>query len=157
MILLILPADNQFYIYGMQTFHLYNYEISAGVARVFLGLLFFFQGYDAVFRVGIGSVIRTYQNSFASKGIPPFLTVFGSWFTSYVELIGGLLLVFGLFRYPVMYLLGLDLIVASIAFGIANPMWDMRFVFPRLALLLFLLSIPAVWDRACLDALLFNP
>jgi uncharacterized membrane protein YphA (DoxX/SURF4 family) len=130
--------------------------IAVFIVRVFLGLLFFFQGYDAVFHVKVKYVIQAYENSFSNKGIPRFLTVCGSWFTSCVELLGGLLLILGLFEYPVLYLLGLDLIIASIAFGIATPMWDMRFVFPRLALLIFLLIVPSSWHLWSLDSLLLK-
>jgi putative oxidoreductase len=124
------------------------------IARVFLGLLFFFQGYDAVFHVKVKYVIQAYEHSFANKGIPRFLTVCGAWFTSCVELIGGLLLVLGLFESPVLYLLAFDLIIASIAFGITSPMWDMKFVFPRLALLIFLLVVPYSWNLWSLDRLI---
>jgi putative oxidoreductase len=133
-----------------------HHEIAAVfIARVFLGLLFLFQGYDAVFNVKVSNIIETYENSFAYKGIPRFLTVLGSWFTSYVELIGGFLLVIGLFEYYALYLLGINLIIASIAFGIATPMWDMRFVFPRLVLLIFLLAVPYSWHAWSIDNLLF--
>ena len=126
------------------------------IARVFLGLLFFFQGFDAVFNIKVRNVIEAYDNSFATKGIPRFITVLGSWFTSYVELIGGFLLVFGLFEYCALYLLGLNLIIASIAFGITSPIWDMRFVFPRLVLLLFLLLMPYTFHSWSLDTILFK-
>jgi uncharacterized membrane protein YphA (DoxX/SURF4 family) len=132
----------------------YYHEITAVfIARVFLGLLFFFQGYDAVFNVKIKNVINTYQDSFSNIGVPKFLTISGAWFTSFVELIGGLLLIFGVFEYYTLYLLGLDLLIASIAFGIATPMWDTRHVFPRLALLIFLLAIPTSWNVLSLDNL----
>jgi putative oxidoreductase len=130
-----------------------QHETAAFIARIFLGLLFFFQGYDAVFNVKIRNVIQVYENSFASKGIPRFLTVVGAWFTSYIEFIGGLLLILGVFQYYVLSLLGLDLIIASIAFGISTPMWDTRHVFPRLLLLLLLLIIPASWNVISLDNL----
>jgi len=56
-----------------------NHEAaSVLIARVFLGLLFFFQGYDAIFNVKVKNVIEAYENSFAKKGIPRFLTVCGS-------------------------------------------------------------------------------
>jgi uncharacterized membrane protein YphA (DoxX/SURF4 family) len=134
-----------------------HHEIAAVfIARVFLGLLFFFQGYDAVFHVKVKYVIQAYENSFANKGIPRFLTVCGAWFTSLVELIGGLLLITGLFQYTVLYLLGIDLIIASIAFGITTPMWDMKFVFPRLVLLIFLLVIPPSYQVWSLDHFIFK-
>jgi uncharacterized membrane protein YphA (DoxX/SURF4 family) len=134
-----------------------HHEIAAVfIARVFLGLLFFFQGYDAVFHVKVKYVIQAYENSFANKGIPRFLTVCGAWFTSLVELIGGFLLITGLFQYTVLYLLGIDLIIASIAFGITTPMWDMKFVFPRLVLLIFLLVIPPSYQVWSLDHFIFK-
>lgn len=130
------------------------HEITAAlIARIFLGLLFFFQGYDAVFNVKIKNIIQVYEDSFASKGIPRFLTISGAWFTSFIELIGGLLLILGVFQYYVLSLLGLDLIIASIAFGISSPMWDTKHVFPRLLLILFLFVIPESWNVLSLDNL----
>lgn len=134
----------------------YHEFAAACIARVFLGLLFFFQGYDAVFNVKVKNVIEAYETSFANKGIPRFLTVCGSWFTSYVELICGALLIFGLCVYPALFLLGINLIVASIAFGITSPLWDMRFAFPRLILILFLLTIPHEWNAWSIDRLIFH-
>lgn len=134
----------------------YHESVASFIARVFLGLLFFFQGYDAVFKIGIKNVIETYENSFLERGIPKFFTICGSWFTSYAELIGGALLIFGLFEYYALYILGANLLIVNIAFGITNPMWDMKFVSPRLALLLFLLVIPPTWKLWSLDNLIFN-
>jgi uncharacterized membrane protein YphA (DoxX/SURF4 family) len=126
------------------------------IARVFLGLLFFFQGYDAVFNIKIKNVIDTYQNSFTNKGIPKFFTVCGVWFTSCTELVCGIFLILGLFEYYSLSLLGINLLIASIAFGISTPMWDTRFVFPRLILLIFLFIVPHTWNFWSLDHLLFN-
>ncbi len=130
--------------------------IAVCIARVFLGLLFFFQGYDIVFKIKVKNVIETYQTTFLNKGIPKFMTVCAAWFTSYTELICGALLVLGLFEYCALYLLGINLIIASIGFGINTPMWDMRFVLPRLLLLLFLLVVPNSWNTYSLDYLLFT-
>ena len=139
----------------MEAFIQYHEAIGVLIARVFLGLLFLFQGYDAIFSIKIKNIIENYESSFESKGIPKILTIAGSWFTSLAEFLGGLFLVLGLFKYIALYLLGADLIIASIAFGIATPMWDMRYVFPRLALLLFLLIIPVSWDLFTLDNIFF--
>ncbi len=133
------------------------HESAAGfLARVFLGVLFFFQGYDAVFKIKVENVIETYENSFSQRGIPKVFTFLGAWFTSYVELIGGLLLIVGLFEYCALYILGINLLLVNIAFGISNPMWDMKYVSPRLALLLFLLVIPSTWHTWSLDNLIFK-
>lgn len=116
-----------------------------------MGFLFFFQGYDAIVRVGVKNVIETFHVPLSERGIPKIFTTIGVWFTSCIQLIGGLLLVIGFLKYYVLYLLGLDLIVASIAFGIIKPMWDMQFVFPRLILLIFLLIAPSQWDVLSVD------
>jgi putative oxidoreductase len=132
--------------------HIYHHEILAVlIARVFLGLLFFVQGYDAVFRIKIKGVIDAIAEPLATTGVPRFLIVVGAWFTSLVELLGGFCLIIGFVKYYALYLLGIDLIIASIAFGISRPVWDMKYVFPRLALLLFLLMVPSQWDLFSVD------
>lgn len=126
------------------------------IARILLGVLFFFQGYDAVFNIGMRRVIEAYQNSFSNKHIPSSLVVLASWFTSLTELICGLMLIFGLFQYIALYLLGINLIVAAIGFGLNEPMWDSKYVLPRLLLLLFLLCVPSSWGIISLDHLIFK-
>jgi len=135
-----------------------QYHQIAGVfiARVFLGFLFFFQGYDSVFGIKIKNVIETYQNTFTRSGIPKCLTALGSWFTSCSALICGILLVLGLFESVALGLLGINLILAAIGFGINTAMWDTRFVFPRLILLIFLLLVPQEWKVWSLDDLFFG-
>ena len=137
----------------MQTI-LQHHEIAGAlIARLFLGLLFFFQGYDAVFRIKIPGVIQAVDEPMAAIGVPRFFIVGGAYFTSYTELICGSLLIIGFAKYYAMYLLGLDLIIASIAFGIIKPMWDLQYAFPRLLLLLLLLMIPSQWDVISVDFL----
>lgn len=141
----------------MEFINQYHYTAAVFIARVFLGLLFFFQGYDKVVTIKIKNVLLTYKSPFEKVGIPKFLTTIGVYYTSYSELIGGLLLVFGLFQYVALYMLGINIIMASVAFSMSRPMWDMRFVVPRLALLLFLLATPKSWHIWTLDNLFFNP
>lgn len=134
-----------------------NHQIVAVfVARVFLGLLFFFQGYDAVFNIKIKGVTEVFLFPLESKGIPKFLIVCGAYFTSYVELIAGLLLIVGFFKYCALYLIGIDLLLVAFAFGLMKPMWDIQYVLPRLILLIFLLVVPIEWDLLSLDHLIFN-
>lgn len=52
----------------METIAIQNEITAAFIARVFLGLLFFFQGYDAIFNVKIKNVIETYEGAFRKKG-----------------------------------------------------------------------------------------
>lgn len=141
----------------MEIINQYHDVFAAFIARVFLGCLFFFQGYDAVFNIKIENVIETFENEFSKKGIPKFFIVFAVWFTSYTELIGGALLIVGLFQYAALYLLGINLLIAAIGFGINTAMWDLRHVFPRLALILFLLIIPQSLNTISLDKLFINP
>ena len=141
----------------MEIINQHHYIIASFIARVFLGCLFFFQGYDAIFKVKIQNVIGVFEEDFAEKGIPRFLTVCASWFTTYTELIGGFLLIIGLFEYAALYFLGANLIIAAIGFGINTPMWDTRYVFPRLVLILFLLVVPPSWNILSLDYVIFKP
>lgn len=124
------------------------------IARAFLGFLFLFQGYDAVFRIKPKGVIDAIESPLKQRGVPYFLIAAGAYFTAYTELVGGLFLLLGFFRYYTLALLGLNLLVASVVFGLIKPMWDMQYVFPRLLLLLFLLLVPAAWDTLSLDFLM---
>jgi uncharacterized membrane protein YphA (DoxX/SURF4 family) len=129
----------------------YNETIAILVARVILGILFFAQGYDKVFNVRLDGVIATFRQPMGSKQIPDFILTLSAYYTSYIELIGGLLLIIGFAKIYVLALLGLDLILVAAAFSIMKPMWDMQYFFPRLALLIFLLLVPAGWDVFSLD------
>ena len=127
-------------------------EIDAAfIARVFLGFLFFLQGYDKVFRIGVKQVIQTIHEPLSSKGIPKIFSNVGAYFTSYVELICGAFLILGFLKYASLYLLGFDMLFVAIVFGIVEPIWDMKHIFPRLSLLLFLLILPSQWDVISID------
>ncbi|WP_300662846.1 DoxX family membrane protein [Fluviicola sp.] len=140
----------------MEIIEQYHYVSAVTIARIFLGILFLFQGYDAVVKIGMKNVIDAYQKRFAVKGIPRSLTSIAALFTSYTELICGALLIFGLFEFIILYLLGLNLIIAGIGFGINEPLWDTRHVFPRLVLLLLLLMTPPEWHSFSLDHIFFK-
>lgn len=141
----------------MEIINQYHEIAAIFIARVFLGILFFFQGYDAVFKIKVSNVIETYQNLFEGKRMPRILIVLASWFTSYTELFCGLLLIVGLFEYVALFLLGLNLITAAIGFGLNTPMWDSKHVFIRLILILLLLIAPDAWHAWSLDNLIFKP
>lgn len=140
----------------MEILDQYHQTAAIFLVRVFLGLLFFFQGYDAVFKVKIRNIIGAYREPFANRGIPGFLSVAGIWFTSLSELVFGALLILGLFNSLSFFALGITLLVASTAFGIVTPLWNMRHVFPRFILLVFLLLMPTGSDIWSIDYLLFN-
>lgn len=137
---------------------LIQYHEAAGlfIARVFLGLLFFFQGKDAVFGMGVKSVYDTIRGPLTSKGVPAVFIRSGAFFTSYVQLFCGAMLMIGLFKYIALYFLGLDLLIAAIGLGIAAPLVDTKHLFPRAALLILLLLTSSLPDIFSLDNLLFK-
>ncbi|MGP8216860.1 MAG: DoxX family membrane protein [Bacteroidia bacterium] len=136
----------------MHLLSVYTREINVALfARLFLGFLFFLQGYDKVFRIGVKEVVHIIHTPLADKGVPNTFSIIGAYFTSYAELICGALLIVGFIKYYCLYILGIDLLFAALAFGIVEPMWDMKHIFPRLALLIFLLMIPAQWDVISVD------
>ena len=124
--------------------------------RVILGILFFFQGYDKVFRVGIKGVTGFFREESRHRNIPSFVLSVSAFVTSYIELIGGALLVLGLFNTTALYLLAFDLVIVCGAFSLLKPMWDMQLLFPRLVLLAALLYLPCAWDVLSLHRLLFG-
>lgn len=141
---------------NMEIINQYHFVAGAFIARVFLGVLFFIQGYDGVLNIGFSKAVFAFRNEFRDKKIPAALVTGIAWYALLTELVCGLLLIAGLFQYTAMYLLGLNLIFAAIGFGIVNPLWDTRHVFPRLVLLIILLAIPPDVQIFSLDYLFFN-
>ncbi len=125
--------------------------VLAFLLRVILGILFFFQGYDKVFRLGIKGVGEFFRQESRHRKIPDAVLRFSAFFTSYVEFICGGLLIIGLFKTAALYLLGVDLILVCAAFSLLKPMWDMQLLFPRLILLAAVLFLPSDWDQLSLD------
>jgi uncharacterized membrane protein YphA (DoxX/SURF4 family) len=116
--------------------------IAEALVRVFLGILFFFQGYDKLFVIKINEVVASFMKDAERRHIPHALVAFISYFTSIIEFLCGLLLIIGLFTNYALVLLGLDLIMIAFAFSTMQAMWDLKFVFPRLILLVILLILP---------------
>jgi len=111
--------------------------------RWLLAILFFFQAYDRIFRVGLNEVtnIMFYQNT--EQKFPFWLTKFGVYITAYTELICGILLFIGIFRDYALYILCLDMLIAAFGFSYLKPMWDMKHFFPRFILLSIQLFLPS--------------
>ncbi len=129
----------------------HNEIYAALILRIFLGILFFAQGFDKIFKVKIKGVVSTFEHPLITNHIPKWMLTIFAYFTSYVELIGGFLLIIGFVKYYALYLLGIDLLIVSVAFCIIEPMWDLRHVFPRMLLLLIALMIPYQWDVLSVD------
>lgn len=134
----------------------FNVQIAEFFVRVFLGFLFFFQGYDKLFVIKMQGVISAFQDDANRHHIPLTILTLISYFTSIAELVGGAFLVFGLFTNYAMYLLGADLLLVCCAFTYMQPMWNMKYVFPRLVMLIFLLLLPEASHHFSLDHFMLN-
>ncbi len=132
----------------------YKLYVAESLIRIFAGILFFFQGYDKLFKIKIPSVIDTFMGDAYKHHISRPLVILVAYYTTLTELIGGLLLVFGFFTNYALYALGLDLILVCFAFSIIEPMWDMKHVFPRFILIVLLLILPLENNKLSLDYLI---
>jgi uncharacterized membrane protein YphA (DoxX/SURF4 family) len=121
---------------------------AAGVffTRALLGIIFVMQGYGKVFKYTVPKVFEMFFKDFEATFLPKWLTWCTAYYTSYIELIGGLLLITGLFRKYALYLLGIDLLIVSFGHGLIEPIWDLSHVMPRAALLITVLLLPQEWD-----------
>lgn len=133
-----------------------NESIVIFTLRVILGTMFFLQGYDKVFKLGIKKVIESYEYELGHIKIPNFIIVPSAFYTSFVELIGGLMLILGLFSKYALVALGVDLMMVVFVFSLMQPLWDMKFVFPRLMIWCAVMVIPNNYDILSLDYLLFR-
>jgi len=131
-----------------------NKRIALLTIRLLLGFIFFFQGFGKIFKFGVDNV---YNNFFAKtyEGIlPDFLLQGTAYYTSYIEFLGGLLLIIGLKRDYTLYALASVLIIVTFGHGLVEPIWDVSHVMYRAILLLTLLLLPKEWDHYRLDTLL---
>ena len=132
----------------------YKLYIAETMVRVFAGILFFFQGYDKLFKIKMPGVIDTFMADASRRNISrPFVSLV-AYYTSIVEFVGGILLMFGLLNNYVLYALGIDLLLVCFAFSFIEPMWDMKHVFPRFLLIIFLLLLPLEQNILSLDYLI---
>ncbi len=114
---------------------------AAFLARWILGLLFLMAGWWKVFELGPDNHAQTYFiDSFAETWIPQWwlwpLGVAIPW----IELAAGVMLILGLGIRPVLYVLGLLLLVTTYGHALLQPLFDIDgHTFTRLALIVFLL------------------
>lgn len=132
----------------------YNEAIAILIARIFLSILFIIQGYDKIFRLRLDNVASTFKYEMKIPGLPDFAYSLVAFLSSYIEFIGGVFLLAGFLTQYTLAALGIDLIIVAIGMGLIKPVWNMDIVFPRLALLLFILLAPPAWDILSLDRLL---
>lgn len=121
------------------------------LVRVMLGVLFFMQGYDKIFRIGISITTETAATPGTDRIFGRNVFRMAVLVSSWIELGGGALLILGFQQDIALILLSADMLVAGIAFSLMKPMWDMQFYFPRLVLLVFLMIAPPGWDIWSID------
>jgi len=124
--------------------------------RALLGIIILMQGYGKVFIFTVVKVYDMFFKDFEKTFLPKWLIWATAYYTSYVELICGFLLIFGIFRKYAFYLIAIDLLVVSFGHGMLEPIWDLQHVIPRAILLIALLVFPATWDKWHTDGLLFT-
>jgi uncharacterized membrane protein YphA (DoxX/SURF4 family) len=121
--------------------------------RVVLGIIFIMQGYGKIFTYTVPKVYNMFFKDFEATFLPKWLIWSTAYFTSYIELSCGFLLIIGLFREYALYFLAVDLLIVSFGHGILEPIWDLQHVIYRAILLITLLLVPRQWDRWNADAL----
>ena len=123
------------------------------LSRVLLGFIFLMQGFGKVFTWGVDNFMRMDFFYKPYKDILPDFIIFGTaYYTSYIELIGGAMLVIGFKTNWTLYLLGSVLVIVTVGHGIAEPIWDLSHVMYRAILLIGLLLMPKDWNRLSVDA-----
>jgi len=120
--------------------------------RGVLGLIFLMQGYGKVFKIGIEKLYQGFFQDYTQL-LPDFLVRFTAYYTSYAELLGGVLVILGLFRLFAYLGLATVLMVVSFGHGLVEPIWNLDHVFYRTAILAVLFLIPLKYDRFSLDHL----
>ena len=119
-----------------------------------LGIIFLMQGFGKIFTYTVPVVYQKFFVDFEKTFLPKSLLLATAYYTSYVELICGFLLIIGLFRKFTLLLLCIDLLVVSFGHGLLEPIWDLQHVIPRAALLITIMLTPVQWDKWNLDNLL---
>jgi putative oxidoreductase len=114
----------------------------------------FFQGaWWRVFELGpIEHARRFFVEPYASTLLPEWTLWIAGVGIPFSELIGGALVLVGLWRPWGLIVLGCVLVTVTFGHLVAEPLYAFdAHVFPRLVLLLFLMTIPPSWDAMSVD------
>ena len=134
-----------------------NRSMAVLTVRLILGFIFLMQGFGKVFKWGVENVYNmdffygTYKDI-----LPDYVIKATAYYTSYIELIAGFLVVIGLKRNFALYLLASVLVIVTFGHGLINPIWDLSHVMYRTILLVALLLLPEDWDKFSIDNMLKN-
>ncbi len=127
------------------------------LARTLTGLIFFWQGYYKVFVWGVAGVYERAFQPFEASLLPEFLLWATAYFTSFVEFLGGALLILGVARRAALYALGLVLLIVSFGHGLQEGIWDLHHVVFRAGGVVFLLWTDEAQDRWQLERVWKKP
>jgi len=130
-----------------------NRNIGILTLRLLLGFIFFFQGYGKVFKFGVNNVYNNFFKATYEDLLPEFLTYGTAYYTSYVELVAGFMLIIGLKKDWALYALASALVIVTFGHSLAEPIWDTSHVLVRAVFLVPLLFLPKEWDKYSLDYL----
>lgn len=134
-----------------------NRPIGVLTARLILGFIFLMQGFGKVFTWGVENVYNmdffygTYKDI-----LPDYVIKATAYYTSYIELIAGFLVVIGLKKNYALYLLASVLVIVTFGHGLIDPIWDLSHVMYRTILVVALLLLPQDWDKFSVDYFLKN-
>lgn len=123
-------------------------------ARLVLGLMFFQGALWRVFGIGPAEHARRF---FVDPYGDSFLPEWALWVAGvgvpFAELVGGGLVVIGLWRLQGLVLIGSVLVLVTFGHLVAEPLFSISgHIFPRLSLVILLLLLPDEWDRFSVDA-----
>lgn len=132
-----------------------NKAVGTLTVRLILGFIFLMQGFGKVFTWGLENVYNKafFRGTFEGL-LPDFVIYATAYYTSYIELIGGFLLVLGLRTHYALYALASVLVIVTFGHGLAEPIWDLSHVMYRTILLVTLLLLPKEWDKFSVDNLI---
>ncbi len=112
------------------------------------------QGLGKAYTFTLPKLYDMFFKDFEKTFLPKWLIWAAAYYTTYVEMICGFLLIVGLFRKYAMCLLGIDLLIVSFGHGLMEPIWDLSHVMPRAILLIVLFLVPQEWDQWNVDRLI---
>ena len=127
---------------------------AALIARLVLGLIFFMAGVFKVFTLTPTGHAQRWFLPYSDTFLPTWSLWAVGLTIPFVELIAGFFLLLGLWVRPSLLALGAVLVVVTFGHLFKEPLYPFHeHVFPRLALVLFLLVMPATDDQFSIDHL----
>ena len=132
----------------------YLIPIAILTMRIWLGSTFIIQASDKLFNIGIQNVSDAFEFKISHFALSANFYRFFAGLTSVIELIAGILILFGLFKVFALSALAVNILLLSIAFSLNTPMWDMRHFLPRFLILIILMFTSNQNDWFSIDWLL---